>query len=196
MRIRLYFDPEVLARLTEEDEYPTLRQVLDEVSSAGNVDICLFSETTDETMFKRFIEEYDLEGLVLAYQPGLSIKSVAPTDIIADDRDEVLRQTNSIRLHQNLFPLIKWFVSDSPLLDPIYRELNSARFISMASDIMDELSDPNSSVDHICMDYLSIEQIYTELLEIMEASPDLTCISKFGYTVKRQNGKYIYDYEG
>lgn len=196
MRMRLYLDPEVVIGLTEEDEYPTIRQIIDEISSAGNVDVCLFSSTEDSPKFEKFIKDYNLEGLVLSYQRGLDILDNSESDIVADVREEVLGQTTSIRLFNNLLPLVKWFVPQSRLLDPIYRELNSGRFINAAEGILDYIGIQGELDKEYSMDYLGVEHIYRELLEIMEENPALSVISKYGFTIKKVNDKYQYEFEG
>lgn len=208
MRTTLYLDPNTLEKI-HNDDFPTIRQILDEIHSRGDIDIALFSSTKDHRFYLNFIERHALYELIdgIQYTTNLEKRGVLREfDIIADDREEVYTQTTHIVLKESLLELVRWFVPDSKLLDDVWCLINSAWFINSMERTMETIEvrkilvpviENGIGVDAHIPDYLEVEGIFVDLYTELKNDDSKTTAEKFGFTVNKDpSGKFHFSYKG
>lgn len=205
MRTRLYLDPEILTKLSSNEDYPTTRQILEELHSQGNLDIILWTSADNSHNLKEYIQEHYLEHIVMGVIESHTITNPSECDVIADTRPEILKLSNPIILKDSLAPLLRYFVSESKLLDPVYVAINSAEFIGTLQNILEYFEAENITLDLNDGDfrsphYLEIEEIFIELMRELQKDDTLTMAShKDGFVVTiKEDGKFdfLYEWEG
>lgn len=199
MRIRLYLDPEQIEKYLIQSDFPTIRQVLEEIYSTGNVNIILFSERSLDYI-NSFIYNNYLDGLIYRIQPTLKIYDPTDGDIIADTREEILEQSNHISIINGYKPLLKWLCPNSKLLDDSWCLINSKFFIETVDDILAYLLTnnkkiPNEFGDLIDPEYLRVEKILVMLYNILKSTPEMVKTQYHGFSIVRKDNKYSFHYE-
>ena len=197
MRTRLYIDPEIIEK-THKNGYPTIRQIFDEIKNKGNVNICLFTDNKDVSVFDDFINKHLIKDLIYHKQNTLKINTPSPFDIIADTREDVLSQTTHITLKEDLMAIIRWFVPGSNLLDPTWCLINSSSFILDMEKTMDyiDLRKIILKEKNTIPDYLVVESIYATLHKILIRNPELRILNNGNFYAERyKNNMFTFYYK-
>lgn len=201
MRIRLFMDPDVIEDHLVTGDYPSVRQILDELYSSGNADLGLFS-TEGLQYIEQFIEENNLDTLI-RYRVDSSERDITlDADIIADVRPELLEVTTaSIDITDGYEPLVRWFCPNSKLLDDEWCLINSSDFIDDVDTALNDLDDDQyiTSVDgtEVKASYLEVEKIFVFLHRLLKSDEEHMHEVRLGdFSATRTDEGVYFNYEG